>query len=98
MKYSSRDLKGDVLAGSLNGLLFSCVYSYFYWPVDRHDLSSASCLRRSPLAYAAVNGAKLAVAFAIMRSTYNCTRKEELEEQYQLVSCGAAFALICTFI
>ena len=98
MKYSRRDFKGDLIAGSLNGVMFSGVYSYFYWPIDRLDTHLSDRLRRSPWLYAGVSALKLGVAFAIMRSTYNCVRKEELDEKHQLLACMGAFGLVCTFI
>ena len=98
MKYSKRDLKGDLIAGSLNGIMFSAFYSYFYWPVDKLDHIISPRLRSNPWMYAGITAAKFGLAFAVMRSTYNCVRKEELDEKYQFAACLGAFGVVCTFI
>ena len=97
-KYGSRDLKGDLLAGSFNGGVFGLVYSFYYLPIDRVDTKVFCKFRNNAFIYCLVNCLKMSAAFAIMRSTYNCTKKQELGRNYEIGGCLAAFALICTFM
>ena len=98
LKYTSRDFKGDLIAGAANGGIFGLIYSFYFLPVDRLDPKIFMKCRNSPFLYCVVNSLKMAAGFAIMRSTYNCVKKQELGPMYEYGSCAAAFALICTFM
>ena len=97
-KYTVRDFKGDLIAGTFNGSIFGLVYSFFYLPVDRLDPKVFSKCRNSPALYFLMNALKMGAGFAIMRTTYNWTKKEEMEPAYQVGACAGAFGLIMTFI
>jgi hypothetical protein len=98
LKYKWRDLKGDVVAGGLNGSIFGLIYSFYFLPVDRLDAKVFTTCRNSRVLYTLMNVAKMAAGFAIMRSTYNGIRKQELGQTYEMVGCATAFGLICTFM
>lgn len=76
LKYSRRDLKGDLVAGGLNGTIFGMIYSFYFLPSDRLDSKLFARCRNSPLIYCLLNCAKMAAGFAIMRSTYNGIKKQ----------------------
>ena len=78
IKYTARDLKGDLIAGTFNGAVFGLVYSFYYLPVDRVDPKVFSKCRNSPFLYVGLNAIKMAGGFAIMRSTYSGVKKQEL--------------------
>lgn len=37
IKYTARDFRGDVIAGSFNGAIFGLIYSFYFLPIDRRD-------------------------------------------------------------
>lgn len=98
LKYGSRDLKGDLTAGGFNGALFGLIYSFYFLPIDRLDPKVFSKCRNNAFIYCITNCLKMSAGFAIMRSTYNCAKKQELGPKYEMGSCLAAFALVCTFM
>jgi hypothetical protein len=98
LRYTSRDLKGDIIAGTFNGGIFGLVYSFYFLPIDRLDPKIFSKCRNSALLYTAINLIKMGAGFAIMRTTYNCVKKQDLGTNYEIGSCMGAFALICTFM
>lgn len=82
LKYTARDFKGDLYAGVFNGGIFGLVYSFYFLPVDRVDPKIFLKCRNSPVLYCLINSIKMAAGFAIMRSTYNCVKKQELGPKY----------------
>jgi len=76
IKYKIRDLKGDLVAGGLNGAIFGLIYSFYFLPVDRLDPKIFTKCRNSAILYYVVNSMKMAAGFAIMRSTYNGIKKQ----------------------
>ena len=82
IKYNLKDFKGDLIAGGLNGGVFGLIYSFFYLPVDRTDPKVFSKCRNSRMLYFAINSIKMGAGFAIMRSTYNGVKKQELGPKY----------------
>lgn len=98
LKYNSRDFKGDLFAGGFNGGIFGLVYSLYFLPIDRIDPKIFGKCKNSVILYCLINSLKMSAGFAIMRSTYNCVKKQELGPKYEFGSCMAAFALICTFM
>lgn len=76
IKYTARDFRGDVVAGSFNGAIFGLVYSFYYLPQDRMDTKLFARYRNSKFVYCLMNSVKMAAGFAIMRSTYNALRKQ----------------------
>ena len=82
LKYTNRDFKGDIVAGGLNGGIFGLVYSFYFLPIDKVDPKLFARFRSSRLMYCGVNSLKMAAGFAMMRSTYNCVKKQELGPKY----------------
>lgn len=82
LKYTLRDFRGDLFAGGFNGGIFGLVYSYYFLPIDRLDPKIFSKCRGSLLLYTIINTIKMGAGFAIMRSTYNCVKKQELGPKY----------------
>ena len=78
IKYSGRDFRGDLVAGSFNGGIFGVVYSFYFLSVDKVDPTFISKYRNSRALYCLVNSLKMAAGFAIMRSTYNGLKKQEV--------------------
>lgn len=76
LKYTLRDFKGDLVAGGFNGAVFGLVYSFYFLPIDRVDPKIYAKCRRNPFLYCTINAIKMAAGFAIMRSTYNCAKKQ----------------------
>ncbi len=98
IKYTRRDLKGDIVAGSFNGGIFGVVYSFYFLSIDKVDPKYVSKYRNSRIIYTAVNSMKMAAGFAIMRSAFNALKKQEVSQAYELGGLSAAFLLICTFM
>lgn len=98
IKYTARDFRGDVVAGSFNGGIFGLVYSFYFLPHDQLDTKLFARYRNSKLFYCFLNSVKMAAGFAIMRSTYNALRKQEVEKKYEVGGLLASFCLICLFM
>jgi len=90
-RYTARDLKGDLVAGLFNGGIFGLVYSFYFLPLDRLDAKLFGRCRNNVWLYFASNAIRMGAGFALMRSTYNWTKKDELEKEYQVASCVVAF-------
>jgi hypothetical protein len=67
-----------VVAGSFNGGIFGLVYSFYFFPHDRRDPLIFSHYKNNKYLYFFANAAKMAAGFAIMRSTYNGLKKQEV--------------------
>ena len=80
IKYTARDFRGDVIAGSFNGMMFGLTYSFYFLPQDRLDTKYFQKFRNNRFIYFAVNGLKMAAGFSIMRCTYNGLKKQECEK------------------
>lgn len=98
IKYTARDFRGDIVAGSFNGGIFGLVYSFYFLPHDRLDPKFAVTYRNSRLFYCLVSSLKMAAGFAIMRSSYNGLKKQEMEKKYEIAGLVVAFGVICTFM
>lgn len=98
IKYTARDFRGDIVAGSFNGGIFGLVYSFYFLPHDRMDAKLFAKYRNSRLFYFFMNSVKMAAGFAIMRSTYNGLRKQEVEKKYEIGGLAVAFSIICLFM
>ena len=75
IKYSGRDFRGDVVAGSFNGAIFGLIYSFYFLPIDRLD-QNFSTYKYPKSRYFLINTLKMAAGFAIMRCTYNALKKQ----------------------
>jgi hypothetical protein len=75
-RYTSRDLKGDLVAGLFNGGMFGLVYSFYFLPIDRLDVKTFARCRNNVGLYFLSNAVRMGLAFSLMRSTYNWTKKE----------------------
>jgi hypothetical protein len=98
IKYTARDFRGDIVAGSFNGGIFGLVYSFYFLPHDRLDVKLFARYHNSRLFYFFMNSFKMAAGFAIMRSTYNGLRKQEVEKKYEVAGLAVAFGIICMFM
>jgi hypothetical protein len=98
IKYTARDFRGDIVAGSFNGGIFGLVYSFYFLPHDQLDPKFVPKYRNSRLVYCFINSFKMAAGFAIMRSTYNGLKKQEMQKKYEIGGLIAAFSLICLFM
>lgn len=98
IKYTARDFRGDVIAGSFNGTIFGLVYSFYFLPHDQLDTKLFARYRSSKLLYCVMHSVKMAAGFAIMRSTYNALRKQEVEPKYEIGGLLVSFGIICLFM
>ena len=93
--YTYRHLKGDVVVGLCSGAVFGTVYSFFYWHAEKEGFKLFGKSRNSALLYLGANAVKMGVGWALMRSTWNWTKKEDLTFWQKMASMSGAFGVIC---
>ena len=94
-KYTARHLKGDVAVGICSGAVFGGVYSFFYWHAEKGQFKLFGKSRSSVLLYLGANAVKMGTGWALMRTTWNWSKKEELSSGQKMASMLGAFGVTC---
>lgn len=79
IKSEKRELKSDLISGSINGMIFGLCYSFYFLPFDFSDSIMKTRFRGSSLLYTVHNCLRIGVAFGLIRMMFNAIERQDLE-------------------
>ena len=71
IKSEKRELKSDMISGSVNGVIFGLCYSFYFQPFDFSDQITKTKFRGSTFLYFTHNCLRIGLAFGMIRMMFN---------------------------
>ena len=82
MRYTWGQLKADSITGFMNGFTFGLIYSFFTHPFEFDKPEVKQHYEGKRILYYRSWTLRMALAFGILRTTYNMISKQELGPAY----------------
>jgi hypothetical protein len=82
----SKKSRGDFVAGTLNGMLFGIIYSFFTQPFEFKNEDVVKKFKGRKLAYYRSWTWRMGLAFGLIRLSFNIIMQEEIKPIYKYSS------------
>lgn len=98
IKSENKELKSDMISGSINGVIFGLCYSFYFLPFDFSDTITKTKFRGSSLLYTSHNCIRIGLAFGLIRMMFNAIERQNLEPKKAVAYKIATFLPILYLI